>query len=321
MRAVRVRDFGGPEVLRVEETADPTTNAGQVLVRVHAAGVNPADTYVRSGQYANLPQLPYTPGQDGAGVVVAIGQGVSRVAVGDRVFFCGTLTGAYAGLALCDATRVFPLPESVSFAQGAAVGVPYGTAYRALFHKARATAPEWVLVHGASGGVGLGAVQLAVAAGLRVIGTAGSEAGLALVKAQGAHHVLDHGSTGYSDTIRALTEGHGVDVVIESAAHANLQRDLEMMALGGRVVVVGNRSETQVNLRAGMTTDAVIMPFLLTNMNASDFANTYASLSAGLRNGTLRPIVATELPLDQAAQAHRDVMAGKALGKIVLACA
>ena len=315
-----MREFGGPEVLRIEETSEPIVGPGQVLVRVHAAGVNPADTYVRSGNYAPLPSLPYTPGQDGAGIIHRVGDGVSDIAIGARVFFHGSVTGSYAEYALGEATRVFSLPMDVSFSQGAAVGVPYGTAYRALFHKARATARDWLLVHGASGGVGLAAVQLAVSLGMRVIGTAGSEAGLALVKAQGAHHVLDHGSEGYLDAIRALTQGHGADVIIESAAHANLQRDLEVVARDGRVVVVGNRGETKVNLRAAMTQDATIMPFLLANMNAQDFADTYGALVVGLKNGALRPVVAAELPLEEAAHAHRDVMESKARGKIVLVC-
>ncbi|HUF92703.1 MAG TPA: alcohol dehydrogenase catalytic domain-containing protein, partial [Candidatus Limnocylindria bacterium] len=170
MKAIRVHKTGGPDVLQLDEVPDPAPGDGQVVVRVHAVGVNPVDTYIRAGAYARMPALPYVPGTDGAGVVKAVGAGVRTVAVGDRVYMAGTAgetsTGAYAELALCDVSQVKPLPASMSFAQGAAVNIPYATAYRGLFHKARIVAGESVLVHGASGGVGIAAVQLARAMGL-----------------------------------------------------------------------------------------------------------------------------------------------------------
>src|SRR5262245_40840614 len=175
MKAIRVTQFGGPEVLRVEEVAEPRPGAGQVLVRVQAVGVNPVDTYIRSGAYARKPELPYTPGTDAAGTVAAVGEGVTTVSAGDRVYTSGTVTGAYAEIAVAEVSQVHPLPEKASFPQGAAVNVPYATAYRALFQRARGQAGETVLVHGASGGVGIASVQLAVAAGMTVYGTAGTE--------------------------------------------------------------------------------------------------------------------------------------------------
>src|SRR3989454_12139266 len=161
MKAILVREFGGTEVLKLEEVPTPKAAAGQVLVRIHAAGVNPYDTYMRAGTYAVKPPLPYTPGSDGAGVIEAVGEGVKMVKVGDRVYTAKTVTGAYAEYALALEEQVHPLPARVNFSQGAGVWVPYGTAYHALFHSAKAHASEAVLVHGASGGVGTAAVQMA----------------------------------------------------------------------------------------------------------------------------------------------------------------
>jgi NADPH2:quinone reductase len=194
MKAISVSEFCGPEVLRLVVLADPTPAEGQVSVRVQAIGVNPVDTYIRAGAHAVRPQLPYTPGSDAAGVVDAVGDGIKHLSKGDRVYLAGTISGAYAEIALCNASQVHPLPRQLSFSQGAAVGVPYATAYRALFHRAGARAGEIVLVHGGSGGVGTAAVQLARAAGMTVIATGGSEQGRRSVIEQGAHHVLDPGS-------------------------------------------------------------------------------------------------------------------------------
>src|SRR4029079_9658996 len=192
MKAIRVSEYGGPSVLKLGEVPTPAVGPNQVLVRNHAIGVNPVDTYLRSNTDNRGPKLPYTPGSDAAGVVESVGSGVTTVKAGERGYVGGTSTGAYAELSLCEETDVHPLPATVSFAQGAAVNAPYATAYHALFHRAHGEAGEIVLVHGASGGVGIGAVQLARARGLVVVGTAGTERGLRLVLEQGAHHVLDH---------------------------------------------------------------------------------------------------------------------------------
>lgn len=318
MRAIRVTQFGGPEVLRLEAIVEPQPGAGEVRVRVHAAGVNPVETYVRSGSYARLPALPYTPGADAAGVVEALGEGVRGVAVGMRVYTSGSLSGTYAERAVCAATDVHPLPERVSFAQGAALGVPYASAYRALVQRARAAAGETVLVHGASGGVGTAAVQLARALGLRVAGSAGSEAGRALVAAQGAHLVLDHHAPGYLDALRDWTGGCGVNVILEMLANVNLGHDFAALAPGGRVVVVGSRGPVEVNPRELMARDAAVLGMLLFNTPPTERAAIHAGLYAGLENGTLRPVIAEEIPLAEAARAHAQVMQANALGKLVL---
>lgn len=318
MKAIRVQAFGGPEVMALKEVPDLRPGAGEVVIRVKAAGVNPVDTYIRSGQYAAKPNLPYTPGADAAGVVEATGTGVKSVSAGDRVYVAGTLNGAYAEMTLCKESQVHPLPANLTFQQGAAVGVPYGTAYRALFLRAHVSAGETVLVHGASGGVGVAAVQLARAAGLKVIGTAGTERGQKLVKEVGAHHVLDHRAPHHWDQLVSLTGGRGVDVIIEMLANVNLGRDLTMLAKKGRVVVVGSRGPVEINPRDAMIRDAVILTMMMLNASEGDLACIHAAIVAGLENGTLRPIIGCEMPLADAPKAHQAIMEPGAHGKIVL---
>ena len=318
MKAIRVHEFGGPDVMRLEDVAEPRAGAGQVVVRVAAAGVNPVDVYIRTGTHARRPELPYTPGLDGAGVVEAVGEGVRRVHVGERVYVAGALTGTYAERALCLESQVHRLPASLSFAQGAAVGVPYATAYRALFDRAQAQPGETVLVHGASGGVGIAAVQLARAAGLTVVGTGGTAEGRRLVAEQGAHHVLDHRSADYLSQLGALTEGRGADVIVEMLANVNLNKDLGLLARDGRVVVVGNRGTVEIDPRQAMGREASIHAMSLLNAGERDLLRIHAALVAGLEGGTLRPIVGRELPLADATRAHQLVMEQSAYGKIVL---
>ncbi len=318
MRAIRVHQFGGPEVLKVEEVPDPTPGPGQVVVRVKAAGVNPVDAYIRSGAYALKPQLPYTPGTDAAGTVEAVGSGVSGLAKGARVYTLWTVTGVYAELTLCEAKDVKPLPPNIDFTPGAGISVPYGTAYRALFQRAHALAGETVLVHGASGGVGIAGVQLARARGMTVIGTAGTEKGRSLVKEQGAHHVLDHTAADYLEKIKALTDGRGVDVVLEMLSNVNLGKDLTVLARGGRVVVIGCRGTIEINPRDAMARDASILGMVLFNASPQEMQRIHAGIGAGLANGTLRPVVGREFPLVEAPKAHEAVLASGAYGKIVL---
>lgn len=319
MKAIRVREFGGPEVMRLEEVPDLHPGPGQVVVRVKAAGVNPVDAYIRTGAYARTPALPYTPGTDAAGVVESVGAGVTGVAVGDRVYVAWSLSGTYAEQALCAESQVHPLPERVLYAQGAAVNVPYATAYYGLFLRGGAIAGETVLVHGASGGVGVAAVQLARAAGMTVIGTAGTDKGREMVLQQGAHHVFDHRAPDYLQQLLALTGGRGVDVVLEMLANVNLGKDLGVLAQGGRVVVIGSRGTVEIDPRMTMGRNASIVGFSLFNASERESARIHAALVAGLQNGTLRPVVGQEMPLADAPRAHHAVMEPGAHGKIVLA--
>jgi NADPH2:quinone reductase len=319
VKAIRVHQHGGPEVLKLEEVVTPQPVAGQVLVRLRAVGVNPVETYIRSGNYARKEPLPYTPGSDAAGVVEAIGPGVKRFKAGDRVYVYGSVTGAYAELALCNETQVHPLPAKTTFQQGAALGVPYATAHRALFHRGQAKSGETVLIHGASGGVGQAAVQLARAAGLIVIGTAGTEAGRNFVTGQGAHHVLDHRKADYLADVMKLTDGRGVDLIIEMLANVNLGKDLTVLAKSGRVMVVGSRGPVEINPRDTMLRDADIRGMTLFNTSEAELADIHAALRAGLEAGTLRPVIAQEFKLADAPRAHEAVMQDGKLGKIILA--
>jgi NADPH2:quinone reductase len=322
MRAIVVREFGGPEVLKVEELPDPEPAQEHVLVDVKAVGVNPYDTYMRTGNYATRPALPYIPGADGAGVVAAVGGDVRGAAVGQRVFFGGTTTyksyGAYAAKVLCEPQQLHLLPDRLTFSQGAAIGVPYVTAWRALHDRARIQPGETLFIHGASGGVGVAATQIARAWGLTVIGTASTVEGRAVVKGQGADHVLDHGTPGYLDRLKDLTGGRGPDVILENLANVNLDNDLSMLAFGGRVVVVGNRGRIEIDPRKIMSKDAAVVGMALWNTTPQDWARAYRGLEAGLANGTLTPLVAHELPFADAPRAHELVLQSGARGKIVL---
>jgi NADPH2:quinone reductase len=323
MRAIVVRAFGGPEVMRLEEVPGPTPGPAQAVVRIHAAGVNPVDTYLHGGAYVRKPALPYTPGFDGAGEIEAIGDGLAGFSVGDRVYIGGpgrTIAGAgtYAERAVCTADQLHRLPARTTFAQGAALGVAYVTAYRSLFQRAGARPGETVLVHGATGGVGIAAVELAHAHGLRVIGSGGTDRGLQAAREHGADVLVNHTAPGYLSEITAATGGRGVDVIIEMAAHINLDKDLSLLAPRGRVVVVGNRGRVEIDPRQAMGRDAAILGMTIFNATDADLVSIHAALVDGLTKGTLNPVIGREVPLADAARAHAAMMEPGALGKIVL---
>ena len=318
MKAIRVHQFGGPDVLRLEEIPTPRPAAGQVLVQIHAAGVNPSDTYMRNGTYTVKPPLPYTPGSDGAGVVEAVGEGVDNGKVGDRVYVAKTVTGAYAEYALTLESQVHPLPSKITYTQGAGLWVPYGTAYHALYQCANARAGQTVLIHGASGGVGIAAVQMARALGLRIFGTAGTDKGLELVKREGAHHTFDHTKSGYAEEVLATTKGLGIDLILEMVANLNLGQDLKLLAHHGRIVVIGSRGDVSISPRDLMTRLGSIHAFILSRITEAEEKEIHAGILAGLENGTLRPVVGKELPLEEARRAHNEILEPGAFGKIVL---
>ena len=318
MKAIRINEFGPPNVMKYEVVDDVKPAAGQVKVKIMAAGVNPVEAYIRSGAYARKPTLPYTPGSDGAGIVEAVGEGIVSVKTGDRVYTSGSVTGTYADMAVCAERHVHPLQENVSFQQGAALGVPYGTAYRALFQRAHAVPGETVLIHGATGGVGIAAVQLALAAGITVIATGGSQRGRTLLAVQRASQVLDHSLPGYLDTIKSITRDRGVDIVLEMLANVNLAKDLEVLAKNGRIVVIGSRGPVEINPRDLMARDSAILGMTLFNAGETDLVSIHSALAAGLLNGTLKPVIGKEFAMHDAALAHNAVMEKGAYGKIVL---
>jgi NADPH2:quinone reductase len=317
MKSIRVHQFGGPEVLQLKNVPDPEPGLGQVLIHVHAIGVNPVEIYFRSGANPKLP-LPYTPGTDAAGFVASVGSGVANFEPGAGVYTSGTVTGAYANMIVCNVDDVHPLPEKTSFVEGAALNIPYATAYRALFQRARAIPGETVLIHGATGGVGTAAMQLARAAGLRIIATAGTAKGEQLARDLGAHFVLNHRSPDYLAEIPRITEGRGVNIILEMLSNVNLGKNLPLLARYGRVIVIGSRGKVEIDARELMMRDAEIRAMLLFNVEAADKVAIHAALAAGLENGTIKPVIHCEMPLAEAARAHQLVMEPGANGKIIL---
>ena len=330
MLAIRVYQPGGSSVLAVEEIPTPQPGPGQVRVRMLAAGVNPVDVYLREATVAKPAAWPYTPGLEGCGEIDALGDGVDGTlhgmlpdggpALGAMVYLSAAATGTYATHALAPAAHVHRLPPRLCATQGAAIHVAYATAWRALHQRARCRPGETVLIHGASGGVGTAAVQIAVAAGLRVTATAGTPAGMAHAAAQGAAHVVDHHDDDHlAAAIAAGTPGgRGFDIVIEMLANANLGRVLPALARGGRVVVVGSRGPVEINARDLMTRDAAILGMNLTLTPESEILEAHAGLAPLLAGGVLTPVIGRRFPLAEAAAAHEAVMAPGALGKVIL---
>ena len=318
MKAIVVHEFGAPEVMKLEEVPTPKAGAGQALVRIHAAGVNPFDTYMRNGTYAIKPGLPYTPGGEAAGVVDSVGEGVTKFKVGDRVYVGHPITGTYAEYTLALESHLHRLPDRITFDQGAGIYVACGTAYHALYHHAKAHASETLLVHGASGGVGIAAVQLAHAMGMTVIGTAGSDKGLELVRREGAHYAFNHHTAGYTDAILKATNGRGVDVILEMLANVNLAADLKLLARHGRTIIIGSRGDISITPRDLMARAASVCGFTLWGITEAEEADVHAGLYAGLENGTVRPVVGKEIPLAEAVRAHKEILENGAQGKIIL---
>ena len=318
MKSIHVSSFGEPSVLKLEEAPELSRKPGQILVRLHAAGVNPVEAYIRAGKYARLPSLPYIPGADGAGVIVETDDESPSLTPGDSVYLTGSLTGTYAEEALCTPDQLNPLPDQISFEQGAALGVPYGTATWALFNRGHAQSGETLLVHGASGGVGLAAVQLAHAAGMRVLGTAGSAEGLELIRQNGAEAAFDHHDSRHLEEIKAATGGRGPDIVLEMLANQNLGSDLTILAPNGRVVVVGSRGPVEIDPRNLMMREADIRGITLFSATPADRTEIYARITSGLENGSLNPVIGGKFPLAEAAAAHEAIMGKGARGKIVL---
>lgn len=322
MRAIRVKEFGGPEVLEITEIDDPTPSPGEVVVDMRAAGVNPADTYMRDGVYAIKPDLPYTPGGDAGGVVSAIGEGVTNFEIGDRVIvgtaLCFSLNDCYAEKIKRKATEILPLPDNVSFEQAAAFGVSYPTAHYALFTRGDAKTGETLFIHGASGSVGTSAIQLAKRAGMRVIGSAGSDKGLELIKQQGVDFAVDHTRDGYIDEIKAYTGGKGVDLTLEMLANVNLAADMDLAAKFGRIVIIGNRGEITINPRVAMGKELEIRGTVLWNATAEQIKPIMDDILSAVADGSINPVIGEHIPLAEASRAHKAVLEPGSYGKIVL---
>nr|CAB3233951.1 quinone oxidoreductase-like [Phallusia mammillata] len=321
MRAVVVSKFGDESVLEVQRNVPiPTVESGEVMVKVAAIGVNPVETYIRSGNYKMLPKLPYVPGNDISGTIVAIGANVTMFKEGDRVAsFMRVKSGAYAEYCAVHSDWLMPLPNDFDFRKGAAIGTPYFTAYKALFLKANAKANDVLLVHGASGGVGMAACQLAVSHGMKVFGTAGSKEGMDVVLQQGAERAFNHKEKGYTDKILEATNGHGPDIIIEMLSNVNLNRDLEIVAPKGRIVIVGCRGTIEMNPRLIMGKESRVEGVALAVTTKEEFSEMNRAISARVKTGSINPCIGKEFSLNDVQRAHREIISNSgSKGKMVL---
>ncbi|QSR88298.1 NADPH:quinone reductase [Methylacidiphilum caldifontis] len=317
MKAIVVSQFGAPEVLEYKEIPQPTVQKDSVLIRVKAAGVNPVDTYIRAGSFGYQNNLPFIPGIDGAGVVEEVGEEVTKCYKGQRVFFQGVM-GSYAEYIVCPESHVFELPQHITFAQGAAIGSPYATAYHALFQLAAAQAGQSVLVHGASGGVGIAALQWAKSYGLNVLATAGSPKGREIIMNMGIKEVFNHNEEGYVEQILSYTKNQGLEIILEMLANKNLGKDLSLVARYGKIVIIGSRGSIEINPRNILRKEAKLIGVNLFLATADQRKSIFSAIEAGLKSGILLPIIRTEIPLEKASLAHELIMQPGAAGKIVL---
>lgn len=322
MKAIVVSQYGVPDAMQLLDIPEPVPGPGEVLVTLKHAGVNPNETYVLTGTYAfYTPALPFTPGFDGAGVIDAVGPGVTEFCAGDRVYLAGFMarsnSGTYAEKVRISVDGVQKLPDNVDFAQGAALGIPAAAAYRAIYLRAQVKASDTVLIHGASGGVGILAIQMAKACGATVIGTASSEAGRELILAQGADHAMEHLSGDTVGELRRLTEERGPDVILEFLANRNLATDMEVIARYGRIIVIGNRGTIEINPRLLMAKDSDIRGLGVPNYTPAEYHQCFQTVNALLASGQLAPVVGRHFSLDEARAAHKVILDQKTRGKLV----
>jgi len=318
-KAVRVPKAGPSSIMNVETLpALSFPDKGQILVQVHCIGINPVETYIRSGNYATIPSYPYTPGGCCSGIVVSVGKDVTKFKTGDRIYSARTISGAYAENALIDESYAWHLPNSISFAEGAALGVPFHTAYRSIFSKAKLKSTQSILIHGASGGVGIACLQMAKSIGCQLIlGSAGSSIGIDAITPF-CDHVISHGDI---DGVLSLTKNKGVDVIIEMASHKNLGNDLQMLASNGTIVIVGSRGPVEVNPRDVMAREATITGVMLWLANEQEFEEAANFIEQGLLSKRLKPIIGHLYKgLEKASEAHDEVISHTkgTVGKIVI---
>ena len=313
MKSIQSQQYGAQ--FQLNNCPDLIADEDQILISIKVAGVNPVDTYIAAGTNNYTTTFPHTPGKDAAGIIVALGANVSGFEVGQRVYCAGTITGANSELALANPSQVFPLPEALSFEQGACLGTPYATAWRSLFIRANCQSAETVLIHGASGGVGLAAIQLAKAAGCVVYASAGSEKGMALLKEQGADFVVNHHDP---EHYQQLQQAGAIDVILEMLANQNLGDDLPLLNKGGRVVIIGSRGNVEINPRDLMARDACVMGMALAHATPAQLKQIHAALYAGSEAGFIKPIIAQRFALTETQAAHVAVMESGASGNIVV---
>ncbi|XP_046684898.1 quinone oxidoreductase-like isoform X1 [Homalodisca vitripennis] len=322
MRAVLIRSTGDESVLNVETIPVPEISSNQVLVEIHAAGLNPVDTYIREKKFGYDPKLPVVLGGEAAGKIVKLGkEAEKKYKVNDHVI-CSLHApnyGGYAEYVACDVTDLIPLTHNLSFSQGAAVYVPYFTAYKALVARCKMQPKELVMVHGASGGVGVAAVQIAKAYGAVVAVSAGSEAGLKLLNDLGADVIVDHREDGHLQKALAKAGRPGFDVIFENRADLNLGSDLAALGVGGRIAIVGSRGPVEVDPRNFIRTEGSVLGVNISKITKEEFVEFSSALVAGMEKGWLKPVVGKEYSIEEIQKAHSDLIkAHGAYGKMVL---
>jgi NADPH2:quinone reductase len=321
MKAIVFAELGGPEVLTLGDVPRPDVRPGGVLIRSYAIGVNFADTRFRQGTYVVKPRLPDTPGMEAAGVIEAVGEGVTEFRPGARV--AAFTSRAYAEYCVSPATMVVPLPEVVSFVDGAAFPVQALTAYH-LLHTADTTGPgRSVLVHAAAGGVGLAAVQLAKAAGARVLGTVSNDAKAALAKAHGADLVINYASGKFADAVLGATDGRGVDLILDAVGKPTFEEDLRCLATFGHLILYGRAGGPidPFNLATLSAKSQKVSGFMLPVITRNFPEKTRESAQrcfALMREGRLKLHIDRTFPLAQAAEAHRYLESRQSVGKLIL---
>ena len=322
MKAVRIHQYGGPDVLVYEDVPDPEPGPRQVLVRVEAASVNPVDVAVRENRFPTPKPPPKIIGSDGAGVVERVGHEVTQVRPGDEVLFSGLgvgSEGSYAEYALVAEAQAVPKPPQLSFVEAAALGMVFPTAYYGLVTRGTLRAGETVLVQGAAGGVGSASVQLAKALGARVVATVHGAAAAATVRDLGADEVIDYKTEDVVARVAELTDGRGVDLVHELVVSENLPADIDLLARGGRIVCTGQGPSPQatVPIGAALAKDASLLFMSLNNAGRAGVAAITREVAAMAAAGKVRAVVGTTLPLREARRAH-ELLEGEHVGKIVL---
>ncbi|MFL6662891.1 MAG: NADPH:quinone oxidoreductase family protein [Rhizobacter sp.] len=322
MRAVLCKRYGPPSELVVEDVASPKAGDGQVLVAVHAAGVNFPDTLIIQGKYQFKPELPFSPGGEVAGIVREVGPGVTGIAAGDRVI-AATTWGGYAEEVVAEAKRVIPMPDGMDFATAATFVLTYGTSHHALKDRAALQPGETLLVLGAAGGVGLAAVELGKAMGARVIAAASSDDKLATCREHGADETINYSTEDLRERIKALSGGRGVDVVYDPVGGDLSEPALRGMAWNGRFLVVGFAAGSipsiplNLALLKGCAIVGVFWGAFTRNEPRRNEAN-LQELLAWFKAGKVRPHISATYPLERAADALRDVMERRVKGKVVL---
>src|SRR5947209_5142848 len=322
MRAVLCKEWGGPEKLVVEQVPSPPMREGSVRIAVHAAGINFADLLLISGQYQEKPPFPFTPGMECAGTITEVGAGISAFQRGDRVMAL-TGTGAYAEEIVADASRVYPIPDKMDFAAAAGFPVTYGTSHGAFDWRAHLQPEEWLLVHGAAGGVGLTAVEIGKVMGARVIACAGSAEKLEIARQHGADFLIDYSREDIRERVKTITGGRGADVVYDPVGGDAFDASLRSIAWGGRLIIIGFTSGRipQAPANISVVKNISIIGFYWGSYQSRKpelLRDSYARLLRWFEEGKLRPHVSAQVKLDEAAKALEMLRQRKSTGKVVL---